>query len=100
MRDENYKQEGEPAAAFDWHHEEICDHAPYNQAHMVKLLSEGRFIIEGRQSGIDDAVFFMDWQAAKHRDEGEGWAALHKLEEEIDEPTKEYFMLTSEAEVY
>lgn len=55
---------------YDWHHTDIINKAPYDDYEMVMALTEGRFVIEGKQSTIEDA-----WNFVEARDTEEAWKA-------------------------
>lgn len=68
--------EREPIERFDWHHADLVKNPPYNQADMIHQLVDGRFIIEGKQSGIEDAQLFADMLVEEKKDTPELWDAL------------------------
>lgn len=64
---------------YDWHHEELINHMPYTQADMVRQLAAGRFIIEGKQSSLEDAELFADLLTERRKDEPSMWDALDEV---------------------
>jgi len=69
--------EQELPEAFDWHLSDIVNKAPYSPYDMVLMLSEGKFIIEGKVSTHEDAQYYCD-----EVDDKEAWDALKALEQD------------------
>lgn len=72
--------EVEPQSHFDWHMDELVAKPPYTQKNMIAALAEGRFIIEGKQSGIEDAELYADILAETKEDRPELWDALEEYQ--------------------
>ena len=71
--------EAEPAISFDWHHEELFNNPPYSLEDMVHALADGMFIIEGKQSGMEDVEHFINHRALARTDTPAMWDAVEQL---------------------
>lgn len=61
---------------FNWHHEELFSNPPYMDIDMVYMLTQGRFIIEGKPSDFSDAEMYCH----HHAHSTEAWAALKAVD--------------------
>jgi len=55
---------------------DLVENPPYGHRDMIHMLSEGRFVIEGRVSNLSDAKYYADKQSGSK----EMWDALIELE--------------------
>ena len=67
-----------PQTLNDYDHTltDLVENPPYGHRDMIHMLSEGRFVIEGRVSNMSDARYYADKQSGKK----EVWDALIELE--------------------
>jgi len=55
---------------------DLIENPPYGHRDMIHMLSEGRFVIEGKVSNLSDAKYYAD----KHPSSKAVWDALIELE--------------------
>lgn len=60
---------------FDYTLSELVENPPYNHPDMVRMLAEGRFIVEGKPSTFSQAHYF----ASEHSNYPQVWEALSEF---------------------
>lgn len=51
----------EKTEAFSWTYDELINQPPYSHYDMVRMLADGRFLINGHESNIEDAYVYADY---------------------------------------
>ena len=77
MYSENYKNDTQVDEMYDWHMMELVQRPPYSHYDMIKMLADGAFMIEGKNSDFESAHHY----ATEHHDVPDVWEALKELDD-------------------